>query len=266
MLFCFYKMSHILEVLNIKTIIITGCSSGMGSEYFRALAEEYPDAEEFWLIARREDRLIALADSMPQVRSLVIPMDLTDNDSITEYKARLAEKQPEVLMLVNNAGYGKLGDAGIIPVRDQTDMIRLNCAALTAVSLLTVPYMRKDSCIIQVCSVAAFCPTPRMTVYSSTKAYVLSFSKGLRYELKNKGINVLAVCPGPMDTEFMAVAGIEGKSRLFSMLPRCDVGKVARISIKKARRGRAVYTNRVIYKIYRVLTKLLPHNLLMRRM
>ena len=249
-----------------KTAIITGASSGLGSEYFIALTELCPEVEEFWLIARRESKLKELADKVPNVTSLVLPLDLTDNDSFTEYRNLLAEKNPEVVMLVNNAGYGKLGEAVKIPLKDQTDMVMLNCASLTAIALLTVPYMKKGSNIINVCSIAAFCPTPRMTVYSSTKAYILSFSLGLRNELKERGINVLAVCPGPMDTEFMAVAGIEGRSRLFSLLPRCKTSEVVRISIIKAKKGRAVYTNRFIYKLYRVLTKLLPHSLTMRRL
>ena len=87
-------------------------------------------------------------------------------------------------------------------------MVRLNCEALTVMTSLTLPYMQKDSEIINVCSIAAFAPNTGMSVYSSTKAYVLSLSKALRIELKGREINVLAVCPGPMDTEFLPIAGI----------------------------------------------------------
>ena len=102
-----------------------------------------------------------------------------------------------------------------------------------------------------------------MSVYSATKAYVLAFAKALRRELRKSGVNVLAVCPGPMETEFTAVAEIDGKPSLFSVLPRCDVRQK---SIMKARKGRGVYTNRLIYKVYRVLTKLLPDSITMRRL
>jgi len=142
----------------------------------------------------------------------------------------------------------------------------LNCATLTAISLLTVPFMQKGSSMIEVSSIASFSPTPRMTVYCSTKAYVLSFAKGLRRELKEKGINVLAVCPGPMETEFTAVAEIDGKSTMFSRLPRCKVSDVAYKSIIKAKKGRSVYTNKLIYKFYRVITKLLPDNITMQKL
>lgn len=249
-----------------KTAIITGASSGLGKEYFKALIQICPEVEEFWLIARREDKLREIADSIPQVKSFVFPLDLTDNKSFLEYEHKLVEKQPDVIMLINNAGYGKLGDAVDIPLRQQTDMVMLNCASLTAISVLTVPYMKKGSSIIEISSIAAFSPTPRMSVYSSTKAYVFSFAKALRYELKEKGINVLAVCPGPMETEFTAVADIDGRSRFFESLPRCGVKEVAYKSVLKAKKGKSVYTNKVIYKFYRVLTKLLPHNLTMKKL
>lgn len=249
-----------------KTAIITGASSGLGREYFKVLTEIYPDIEEFWLIARRENRLKELAESVPDAKCFILPLDLTKTEEVELYRQKLEEKKPEVEILICNAGFGKLGDAVDIPVKDQTDMITLNCTSLTAVTLLTIPYMKKGSCIIEIASIAAFSPTPRMTVYSSTKAYVLSFAKGLRRELKDKGINVLAVCPGPMDTEFIDVADIEGRSKLFMSLPRCSVREVAYRSVIQARKGKGVYTNKSIYKFYRVLTKLLPDSVTMRKL
>lgn len=249
-----------------KTAIITGASSGLGREYFKVLTEIYPDIEEFWLIARRENRLKELAESVPDAKCFILPLDLTKTEEVELYRQKLEEKKPEVKILICNAGFGKLGDAVDIPVKDQTDMITLNCTSLTAVTLLTIPYMKKGSCIIEIASIAAFSPTPRMTVYSSTKAYVLSFAKGLRRELKDKGINVLAVCPGPMDTEFIDVADIEGRSKLFMSLPRCSVREVAYRSVIQARKGKGVYTNKSIYKFYRVLTKLLPDSVTMRKL
>ena len=103
-----------------------------------------------------------------------------------------------------------------------------------------------------------------MTVYCSTKAYVLSFSRSLRFELKDKGINVIAVCPGPMNTEFLANAGIEeGSSKAFDTLPYCDPEKVARVSLVKADAGKGIYTPHGFFKFYRVLAKILPHELVM---
>ena len=104
-----------------------------------------------------------------------------------------------------------------------------------------------------------------MTVYSSTKAYVTAFSKGLREELKPEGVNVLAVCPGPMRTEFMDVAHItDENSKTFRTLPYCNAEEVACKSLKRAVGGKAFYTNKALYKVYRVLAKVAPHNIMMK--
>ena len=143
-------------------------------------------------------------------------------------------------------------------------MIELNCVALTNVLNFSLPFMKRGSTAINVCSIAAFTPNPRMAVYSSTKAYVYSLSKALRFELKRRGINVLAVCPGPMETEFLALADIApGSSKTFDTLPRVNPVKTAEKSVKSALKGRGIYTPKGFYKFYRVLSKLAPHSILM---
>lgn len=251
---------------NMSMAIITGASSGLGMDYALEVYRQHPEIEEIVLIARRRERLEALAEKLSGRRVTVLALDLTKRESREEIAAFLAEKSGAanpVRLLINNAGFGWMGNVGEGDAELQADMVQLNCGALTALCALTLPYMKKGSVIVNVCSIAAFVPTPRMTVYCSTKAYVLSFSKSLREETKKQGINVLAVCPAPMDTEFLSIAGIEGKSKTFDMLPRVKSAEVAKKSLRKAFAGRAVYTNRVIYKLYRVLGKLLPHNWLM---
>ena len=125
--------------------------------------------------------------------------------------------------------------------------------------------MHSGAQIINTCSIASFVPNPGLTVYSSTKAYVLSFTKGLREELKPLGINCMCVCPGPMKTEFLTVAKIEpGVSKAFDTLPYCDVSDVAKKALLASKKGRCVYTNRAVYKLYRLVAKLLPHSFLMK--
>lgn len=244
--------------------IITGASSGLGRQYALAVFRLHPEIDEFWLIARREDRLRELQSLLIGKSVKVIPLDLTEHACIDRYAALLAGEKPEVRLLINNSGYGVLGDFAKMPLANQTGMVALNCGALTAVTGLTLACMGAGSCILNVCSIAAFAPTPRMAVYSSTKAYVLSFSKALREELKPMGIFVLAACPGPMDTEFLHVAGISGHSPLFERLPRVDAKTMAERSLWRAFRGYAVYTGKPVYRLYRVLCKLLPHSWLMK--
>lgn len=243
--------------------ILTGASSGMGREFFKKLQRRC-DIEEIWIIARRADRLEEMARGA-EIKTRVMPLDLTKHECISQLGEVLKAENPDVRILINNAGFGKLGYIYELDYETQMNMIELNNAAMTALCAMCVKYMRENSFIINVASIAAFAPNPRMAVYCSTKAYVLSFTKCIREELKSKRINALAVCPGPMATEFLDVAGISGgKSKTFETLPYCDPGKVADNSIKYAEKGRAVYTPRLFFKFYRVLARILPHGLVMK--
>lgn len=244
--------------------IITGASSGLGREYALALYAKHPEIDEYWLIARREDRLKELAAKLGGKKIRILPYDLTKQESYDGLEAELAKEKPEVRYLINNSGFGKLGDFDKMPIRDTGDMVRLNCLGLTAVAGAVIPYMKKGAGAIFVCSIAAFSPNARMAVYSSTKAYVLSLSRAVRFELKEKGINVLAACPGPMNTEFLPTANISpGKSFAFDHLPRVKPAVMAAKSVEACDRGKAVYTNRFFYKLYRVLAKILPASVTM---
>ncbi|MEG2086340.1 MAG: SDR family NAD(P)-dependent oxidoreductase, partial [Clostridia bacterium] len=166
---------------------------------------------------------------------------------------------------LNNSGVGVLSNVIEMDVKSQINMCDVNVKALTAVTTVVLPYMVKGGTIINISSIASFAPTPKMTVYSATKAYVSAYSRGLNYELKDRGVNVLAICPGPMDTEFLSVAGITQKgSKTFDTLPHTKVEFVVRGAIKAAKKGKAFYTPKLIFKIYRVLAKLLPHALIVK--
>lgn len=244
--------------------IITGASAGLGYEYVKEVIKQHPSLDEYWLIARREDRLEAIKAEHPDKTLVPVPLDLNDMKSFEKLSGLLRDKNPTVKLLINNAGFGKLGKFAEMPYEDQCRMIDLNNRALTGVTSVVLPYMKFGSFVLNVCSIAAFVPNPRMAVYSSTKAYVLSFSRALRFELKKRGINVLAVCPGPMKTEFLSVAGIEkGASKTFDTLPYCDPQKVASTSLRKAELGIGVYTPLPFYKFYRLLAKYIPRDLLM---
>ena len=245
-----------------RIAILTGASAGLGVEYFKNLIP-MNDIDEIWLIARRAERLEEMAASCSK-KCRVIPMDLTDKSSLEELNNLIKLENPDIRVLINNAGFGKLGFVEELDYCEQAKIVELNNTALTAVTAMALNNMSEGSFVLNVCSISSFCPNPRMTVYSSSKAYVLSFSKSLRYELKNRKINVCAVCPGPMFTEFLSVAGINDQnSKTFKTLPYCNPAQVAAASLKKAQAGKAVYTPKLIYKIYRVLAKLIPHNLIL---
>ena len=248
----------------LKIAVITGASSGLGREYAVEVSKKRDNIDEIWLIARREDKLRETAQSINKpVR--ILPLDITDTECVAEYTDLLDEIKPEVSLLINNAGFGRLGDFDKLSADDNGGMVRLNCEALTVMTSVTLPFMTEGGEIINTCSIAAFAPNTRMAVYCSTKAYVLSLSKALRSELKGRKINVLAVCPGPMDTEFLPVAGIApGSSHTFDTLPRVKPAVMAQKSLALSAKKKGVYTNLLFYKFYRVIAKILPHSIVMK--
>lgn len=247
-----------------KIAVITGASSGLGEQFALKIDALRPEIEEIWLIARRKEKLLELSKKINK-KVRVLALDVTKYECINEYVEQLKETGAQVQILINNAGFGRLGDFDTISKDDNAGMVRLNCEALTVMTSLTLPFMDKGAEILNSCSIASFAPNTRMAVYSSTKAYVMSFSRALRSELKKRKINVLALCPGPMDTEFLSLAGIEkGKSFTFDTLPRVNPAIMAEKSLKASKKKKAVYTNRVFYKFYRILAKLLPHSLVMK--
>ncbi|MCI8573470.1 MAG: SDR family NAD(P)-dependent oxidoreductase [Oscillibacter sp.] len=247
-----------------KTAVITGASSGLGRELVRQISDVFPEIESYWLIARRADRLEELAASLPGKTTACLALDLCDPMSFIGFQEKLTAEQPEIALLVNCAGCGYLGRVGEMDTASQTRMVDLNVRALTAVTNMSVPYMTAGSRILNVSSIASFCPNPRMTVYSSTKAYVSSFTIGLAEELRRRGITATAVCPGPMETEFLRLAGIPGRSSTFEFLPYCDQVRVAGGALRAAREGRTIYTPMLLYKFYRVLAKVTPAKFLVR--
>lgn len=241
--------------------VITGASSGLGRAYALAATRIFPEIKEYWLIARRLDRLEELKAELPGKTVRCVSLDLADPASFDEYQRLLAESRTQIALLVNNAGIGWMGNFADGSWRTQTAMVDVNVRAMTAVANISLKCMGRGSVMVNVSSIAAFAPTPRMSVYSSTKAYVSSLSKGIRFELRKKGVKVLAACPCPMDTEFLEIAGI--KSKTFDMLPRVKPDYMAERSLIAAKKGRAVYTALPLMKVYRVLAKILPSGLMM---
>lgn len=241
-----------------RTAVITGASSGLGRELVRQIAREFPEVECFWLIARREQRLRELAGELGARKVYCMALDLCDEKSFDTIAEQLREEQPEITLLVNNAGCGYLGNIADSTMDRQTTMTKLNVTALTAMTSLCLPYMPRGAHIINISSIASFCPNPRLTVYSATKFYVSAYSRGLGVELRERGITVTAICPGPMATEFVEVGGITGNSPQFERLPYCDPAKVAHGAVLAAKAGRAVYTPTAFYKFYRFAAKVVP--------
>lgn len=191
--------------------LVTGASAGLGEEFATQLA---PRLSRLILVARRGDKLEAIAENLRerfQLEVLVIAADLSDGEERESLYQKVIAHGWEVDVLINNAGLGDYGEFKTSDWSRNQAMLRVNVEALTHLAHLFLPGMlvREGGAIVNVSSLASLLPIPDFAVYAATKAYVSSFSEALRMELRDYGVEVLAVCPGPVKTEFGGTAARE---------------------------------------------------------
>ena len=245
-----------------KIAVITGASSGMGRELAIQISQK-ESFDEIWVIARREDALQNLKESI-KTKVRPVPLDLAKQESFEEYKTLLEKENPEVAFLANVAGFGKFGRYDQIALKDCMDMIDLNCKALVAMTQLTLPYMKRGSRILQLDSLSAFQPVPYINVYGSTKSFVLSYSRALNRELKTEGIRVMSVNPGWVKTEFFDHATASSNDAVIYynvMYEAKDVIKTAIRDLYHTKKDVSIHGLPVKLQVFAV--KLLPHKLIM---
>lgn len=244
--------------------IITGASSGIGREFALQIAHGYRSVQEFWLIARRQDRLEELKGKLLGRRVRLLALDLSKPEDIRRFQETLRQEKPRVRILVNAAGFGMIGRVDQMKYQDCTGMVDVNCRALTALTHITLPYLSEESQIIQMASSAAFMPQPGFAVYAASKSYVLSFSRALGRELKKRGISVTAVCPGPVKTEFFDIAETYESVKLYKRLTMARADLVVHQALVDAKNGRSLSVYGPLMRGFRLLAKLAPADLLMR--
>lgn len=242
--------------------LVTGASAGIGAELARVFAA---NGHELVLVARRTERLTTLADEIAaagHIRPIVLPADLESTDAVAGLAAALTAQGVEPAVIVNNAGFGLMGPAAELSRVDQLAMIDLNIRALTELSLKFIDSLvRHRGGLLNVASVAAFMPSPRMAVYYATKAYVLSFSQALHQELARQGVRVTTLCPGPVATEFQDRAGfqLDGTQGLLALPAR----EVADIGYRGFARGKRVVIAGFGNRVAVALMRFLPNALLL---
>lgn len=247
-----------------KVCIITGASSGMGYEMALQVDKIYSETlDEIWLVARRTDRLEKLS-SLLNHKVRILPLDLTSKKDLAELELSLNLLNPNVKLLVNAAGYGIVGPFKSGQSNEQSGMIRLNCEALTKVTYMVLKYMKKGARIIQFASTAAFLPQTGFGVYAATKAYVLSFSRALNEELKEAGISVTAVCPGPVNTEFFKIAEKNGSNFNFKKYFMEDAREVVHAALYDSYKRHAVSISSPFMWGLLLISKIIPHDLILR--
>ncbi|KRL13368.1 SDR family NAD(P)-dependent oxidoreductase [Schleiferilactobacillus perolens] len=245
-----------------RIAVISGTTSGLGRQYVPALISEYPAIDEIWMIARREERLQEIQADYPDMNFKIIPLDLTLDESYTTLEILLAEEKPHIYALINNAGVAFNGDVADVPLKYLIAMCNLNVKGTTALTRLCLPYIQKGGFILNVSSASSFAPNPHMDVYSATKAYIASFSYGLREELRPAGINVCTALPGRMKTEMDQKLNTGKREGVFNLVPSLDVPLFAHRTVRAAMAGKGSYTMNWFYKTYRVVAKILPTELI----
>lgn len=242
-----------------RVSIITGASSGIGRQ-MALLLDKTENCDEIWLVSRQADKLEETA-TLLNTKTRIIEADLSLNQSIYEIKKTLSELEPEIVSLVNAAGFGKAGVFEGISLEAQMNMIDLNCKSLMAITHICMPYMKRGSKVYEFASKAAFQPVPYMATYGATKAFVLSFSRALNRELQGKGIKVIAVCPGWTKTNFLSRAVKDDTIKRYDRFYTPDA--VAKSALKDMSRSKDISTHGLITKANMLASKLLPHKLVM---
>lgn len=248
-----------------KTALITGASSGIGEAFAQELAARKTN---LILVARSEDKLQKLANQLQsqyQIQADVIVQDLTAPAATNSVFEAVSLKGLTIDLLVNNAGFGDYGNFATRPLQKQVNMIQLNITALVELTHLFLPGMqqRQSGAIINVSSIGGFQPLPYMSVYGATKAFVLSFSEALWAENQDSGVKILALCPGPTESDFFQRAEFPVSGEIVSnqkFTPSVEVVRDALTALEKNQS--TVVTGGLLNQVIVNLPRLLPRDTL----
>ncbi len=211
-----------------ETVLITGASGGLGENFAEIFAEK---GYNLVLIARSEDKLKQIAQNLENkynIKTTVLAQDLSQPKSAEKIYNEVKNQGIEVDVLINNAGFGKIGAFVDEKLSTLTEMLNLNVTTLTELTALFLPEMlkRNQGKILNIASTAGLQSIPNFGVYSATKAYVLNFTEALHYELKDTNIAVTALCPGPTHTGFAKRANAEKLSFFKNGMNSKEVAKI----------------------------------------
>lgn len=246
-----------------RIAIITGASSGFGKEFAIQLDKKFTCIDEYWLVARNTEKLNSLANMLSH-KCKILSLDLTNEVSIHEIVKAVVKEHAFVKMLINSAGFGKIGSVRSMEDEHISDMLKVNCTALTLLTKRLIPYMDDNSRIINIASSAAFLPQPDFAVYAASKSYVLSFTRALNAELRKKDIYATAVCPGPSDTNFFNVAEDGAEIAWFKKYFMAPPEKIVALAIIDSINMQEVSVYGLAMNAFRCASKFVPHGLILK--
>jgi uncharacterized protein len=247
-----------------STAVVTGASSGIGAALARELAAR---GHGVTLVARREDRLKALAAELSDVRVEVIVCDVADSVARAELFDEIARRGLTVDVLVNNAGVGTIGSVLTSTVAAEVAQARVNVEAVIDLTTRAVQQMvpRGRGAILNVASTSGYHPFPGMAGYAGTKAFVLTYTEGVRAELAGTGVTVATLSPGPVRTEFLQAAGMDERTwaDAFPKSMWIPARDVARVGIDALDADRGTVIAGVRSQVGTKILTLMPRRLLM---
>ena len=244
--------------------IIIGASSGIGENIAYCLAEKSASesVSEIWLIARRREKLLDVAETVNKkaVREISKAFCgyVTSKSFYDVLSQKLHHSGKRVSWFIKSAGNGFAGEFQDVDVEKSYGCVELNCGATVRMTGFILPYLEKDGRIIQLASGAAFFPQPKFAVYAASKAFVLNFSRALGEELKPRGITVTTVCPGPCDTEFLFLANQERELPKYKKKFMTTPEQVAKKAVSSAQKRRKLCIPSFSMKLLYVARKLIP--------
>ncbi len=235
--------------------IITGATGDIGEEFVKRLVSE---VDQVWAVGRSENKLDSLKE---RYGGKIVPVkaDLSEKDDVFALCRKIEEEKPDIRYLVNNAGVAKFGRVSGLSLEEISDMLDINDKAATLLCRACIPFMAEGSYILNIASASAFQPNPYITLYSASKAYLLSFTRSLNVE--NEGINCTAVCPGWVDTKMLPKNSNGYKVKYPGIVP---AARVVDSALKDCRRGKDVSVCSFYYRYMRFLSKVTPHKLVMK--
>ncbi|MEB3340502.1 SDR family oxidoreductase [Okeania sp.] len=248
-----------------KTALITGASSGIGKTFAQELAAIKTNLV---LVSRSSDKLYELANKLEnkyQIHTDVIVQDLTEVAATKSVFEVVLEKGLTIDLLVNNAGFGDYGIFTERPLAKQVNMIQLNITALVELTHLFLPGMqeRKSGGIINVASIGGFQPLPYVSVYGATKAFVLSFSEALWAENQDSGVKILALCPGPTESNFFQKAEFPSSAGGGSMQKLASAKEVVKDALQALEKNQSnVVTGGFLNQVIVNSSRFLPREIL----
>jgi len=242
--------------------LITGASSGIGEAFARALAAR---GNNLLLVARSEDKLMRLCSELGRISSIhcqQIALDLSRQESPARLFDETKARGLEIDLLINNAGFGSMGEFATLDLAHELNMIDLNMRSLVELTHRFLQPMRerKSGAIINVASTAGFQAVPYMATYAATKAFVLSFSEALWEENRPYGVEVLALCPGVTETGFFAASHIQKPPARTSETPE----QVVETALRGLKRRRSSIISGAPNKVMVATERLIPRSFVLR--